>query len=147
MWNMPTREQFDQIPRLYETENIPTEDKLIYLHFFIGSYDWFIAEYDGDDLMGRDVLETIHYFGERNKLFKIHLHNVERPLPHHRETFLDDGCMDMYKVMKALREVNNNCVIIDDHHPPGTIGGWMVGKAFQLGYIRALLEQANEEVG
>ena len=50
MWRTPTREQFDQIPRLYETENVPTGDKLIYLHFFLGGCDWFIAEYDGDDL-------------------------------------------------------------------------------------------------
>ncbi len=50
MWNIPLHEQLDQIPRLYETENVPTEEKLIHLHFFIGGCDWFIAEYDGDDL-------------------------------------------------------------------------------------------------
>ena len=50
MWNTPTREQLDQIPTLYETENVPTEDKLIHLHFFIGGCDWYIAEYDGEDL-------------------------------------------------------------------------------------------------
>jgi hypothetical protein len=26
------------------------QDKLIHLHFFIGACDWFIAEYDGEDL-------------------------------------------------------------------------------------------------
>jgi len=50
MWNVPTREELDRIPRLYQTEDIPLKDKLIYLHFFIGSCDWFIAEYDGEDL-------------------------------------------------------------------------------------------------
>ena len=50
MWNTPNREQLDRIPRLYETENIPLEEKLIYLHFFIGGCDWYIAEHDGDDL-------------------------------------------------------------------------------------------------
>ena len=48
MWNTPTRQQLDRIPRLYETENIPAEEKLIYLHFFIGGCDWYITEYDGD---------------------------------------------------------------------------------------------------
>ncbi|MFC1692584.1 mannonate dehydratase [Candidatus Latescibacterota bacterium] len=106
---------------------------------------------EGGDRMGKNVLETIRYFGERNKLFKIHVRNVEMPLsrtnPYFREAWIDDGYMDMYLVMKELRIANNDCLIIDDHHPPGTIGGWMVGKAFQLGYIRALLERANEEVG
>ena len=50
MWNTPDREQLDQMPRLYETENVQVGDKLIYLHFFIGGCDWFISEYDGDDL-------------------------------------------------------------------------------------------------
>ena len=50
MWNTPSQEQLNQIPRLYETETIPSWDKLIYLHYFIGGCDWFIAEYDDDDL-------------------------------------------------------------------------------------------------
>jgi mannonate dehydratase len=97
--------------------------------------------------MGKGVVDVIHYFGKQNKIFKVHFRNVERPLPHSRETFLDDGYMDMYKVMKALREENNDCMIIDDHIPPGTVGGWKVGRAFNIGYMRALLERANEEVG
>jgi hypothetical protein len=50
MWNIPTQERLARIPRLYETESTPIKDKLIYLHFFIGSCDWYVAEYDGDDL-------------------------------------------------------------------------------------------------
>jgi hypothetical protein len=50
MWNEPTEERLAKIPRLYETEHIPLEDKLIHLHFFIGGSDWYIAEYDGEDI-------------------------------------------------------------------------------------------------
>lgn len=50
MWNEPSKERLAKIPKLHETENIPLADKLIYLHFFIAGSDWFIAEYDGDDL-------------------------------------------------------------------------------------------------
>jgi hypothetical protein len=50
MWNTPTKEELANIPRLYETENIPLKDKIIHMHFFIGGCDWFIAEYDGEDL-------------------------------------------------------------------------------------------------
>lgn len=49
MWNTPSQEVLDKIPRLYETENIPLENKKIYLHFFIGNCHWYIAEYDGED--------------------------------------------------------------------------------------------------
>jgi hypothetical protein len=50
MWNTPSKERLDLIPRLYETEHIPLAEKIIYLHFFIGGCDWYIAEYDGEDL-------------------------------------------------------------------------------------------------
>jgi hypothetical protein len=50
MWNEPPPEKLDSIPRLYETEDIPLADKTVHLHLFIGGCDWFICEYDGDDL-------------------------------------------------------------------------------------------------
>ena len=100
---------------------------------------------EGGELMGRDVLETIHYFGERNKIFKVHFRNIDKPLPHFVETFLDNGYMDMYEVMKALREVNFNGVAIPDHIP-GMAGGSGVSTAYTIGYMKALLQRANEEV-
>lgn len=51
MWNEPSQERLDKIPELYETEEIPLKEKLVYLHFFIGGCDWYIAEYDGNDLL------------------------------------------------------------------------------------------------
>ena len=50
MWNMPSKERLAEIPKLYETEDTLLEDKMIHLHFFIGGCDWYIAEYDGEDL-------------------------------------------------------------------------------------------------
>ena len=50
MWNEPSKERLAKIPKLYETENTPLKDKLIYIHFFILGCDWYITEYDGKDL-------------------------------------------------------------------------------------------------
>jgi hypothetical protein len=50
MWNEPTKKQLDKIPKLYETENILLKDKIIHIHFFIGGCDWYIVEYDSNDL-------------------------------------------------------------------------------------------------
>jgi len=99
---------------------------------------------EGGKLMGKDVLETIRYFGSRGKIFKIHFRNVNAPLPHFVETFVDDGYMDMYKVMRALREVNYNGVLIPDHIPE-MIGGSRAGTAYSIAYMKALLKRANEE--
>ena len=56
MWNEPTPDQLATFPKLYATENIPLKDKLIYLHFFIASSDWYIAEFDGDLFWGFAIL-------------------------------------------------------------------------------------------
>ncbi len=101
---------------------------------------------EGGAWMGRDVFETIKYFSEQRKLFKIHFRNVSQPLPYFIETFLDDGYMDMYKVMRALREVDFDGVAIADHIPQ-MVGGPRVAIAFSIGYMKALVERANAEFG
>ena len=95
--------------------------------------------------MGKDVVETIRYFGKEEKIFKVHLRNIVEPLPHFTETFLNDGYMDIYKILKALRKVNNDCAIIADHMPQ-TIGGRNLSFAYSVGYIQALLERADAEL-
>ena len=49
MWNEPSQTKLDQMPRLYATENVPVKDKQIFMHFFVGTCDWYAAEFDGDD--------------------------------------------------------------------------------------------------
>ncbi len=101
---------------------------------------------EGGKLMGKDVVEAIHYFGEQKKLLKLHFRNVSAPLPHFVETFMDNGYFDMYKVMRALREVNFDGIIIPDHIP-GMVGGVnRSGTAYSIAYMRALLQRANQEV-
>lgn len=99
---------------------------------------------EGGAWMGKDTLETIKYFGKRNKLFKVHFRNVSQPLPYFVETFLDDGYMDMYQVMRAMREVNFDGVAIADHIPM-MANDHRIGTAFSIGYMKALLERANAE--
>jgi mannonate dehydratase len=100
---------------------------------------------EGGESMGKDVLETIRYFGKRGKLFKVHFRNVDKPLPHFVETFVDDGYMDMYKVMRALCEVGFAGAVIADHIP-GMVGGGRAGMAFSMGYMKALLKRAKADV-
>ena len=61
MWSIPSEERLENLPRLYETEHTPLKDKLIYLHFFIGGSDWYIAEYDGEDLFWGFAILNCNY--------------------------------------------------------------------------------------
>ncbi len=103
---------------------------------------------EGGDQMGRDVFQMIHDFGGRGKIFEVHFRNVSSPLPRFVETFHDDGYMDMYKVMKALREVRYAGSLMPDHIPQLVNDtGHRAGLAYCIAYMRALLRRANEEVG
>ena len=105
----------------------------------------------GKTLTGKDPEEMIHYFGKR--IFKIHFRNVSAPLPHFVETFMDNGYYDMYKIMKALRDVDFDGIVIPDHVPgmvaadgfasPGP--GRSAALAYSIAYMRALRDRANRE--
>ena len=65
--------------------------------------------------MGKDVFEMIRDFGGRGKLFDVDFRNVTGPLSRFTETFPDDGYVDMYQVMKTLREVRFNGSLVVFH--------------------------------
>ena len=98
--------------------------------------------------MGKDVFGMIQDFGARGKIFAVHFRNVSSPLPRFHETFQDDGYLDMYQVMKALRQARCTASLIPDHYP-GLVGdaNRRIANAYSIAYMRALLRRANEEVG
>ncbi len=98
----------------------------------------------GRKLTGKDPEEMIHYFGAK-KIWKIHFRNVSAPLPHFVETFMDNGYYDMYKIMRALRKVNFDGIVILDHSP-NMVGGRYAQTAYGVAYMKALLKRANEEI-
>jgi mannonate dehydratase len=97
----------------------------------------------GRQITGKDPEEMIRHFGAE-KIWKIHFRNVSAPLPHFVETFMDNGYYDMYKIMKALRDVNFEGIVILDHSP-GMVGGNYTQTAYGFSYMRALLNRANAE--
>jgi mannonate dehydratase len=97
----------------------------------------------GKQITSKDPEEMIRYFGAQ-KIWKIHFRNVSGPLPHFVETFMDNGYYDMYRIMKALRGVNFDGIVILDHSP-SLVGGSNAQTAYGFAYMRALLNRANAE--
>ena len=113
------------------------------LTFCVGTWS------EGGDRMGKDVFGMIEDFGGRGKIIDVHFRNVSAPLPHFVETFPDEGYLDMYQVMKALRKVRFSGTVVPDHVPQlaGDQGIRRAGTAYCIAYMRALLRRANEEAG
>ena len=49
MWNEPTEAELARLPPLYATESTPWEQTVIHEHFFLGSCDWYAAEYGAEE--------------------------------------------------------------------------------------------------
>jgi len=94
---------------------------------------------------GKTVFEMIRYFGGKGQIFKIHFRNVSSPLPRFHETFVDEGYLDMYRVMRTLGEVKFNGIVIPDHVPGGA--NPKMNSAFTLGYMKALRDRVDAELG
>jgi mannonate dehydratase len=113
------------------------------LTFCIGTWS------EGGAEMGKDVFGMIRDFGGRGKIFDVHFRNVSRPLPEFIETFPDDGYLDMYAVMKALREVKFAGAAQPDHIPQfeGDDKFRRAGVAYAIANMRMMLRRANRDVG
>jgi len=97
--------------------------------------------------MGIDVVEAIRYFGSRDKINHVHFRNVRGAVPVYDEVFIDDGDTDMVAAMRAYQEVGYTGTIMPDHTPrvAGDTPFGHRGRAFALGYIRALMQALGVE--
>lgn len=78
------------------------------------------------------ALETIAY---------IHFRNVRGKVPHYKEVFVDEGDIDMLRVLKILKKNNYRGVIIPDHTPQMDCDApWHTGMAHAIGYLRAAIQ-------
>jgi mannonate dehydratase len=92
-----------------------------------------------------DIYETVEQYSRQQKLAYIHFRNVTGKVPFYRETFIDDGDIDMMRVLQILRKNNYDGVLIPDHTPQMSCGApWHAGMAFALGYMRAALQMLGK---
>jgi mannonate dehydratase len=88
----------------------------------------------------REIFDVIRYFGQRGKLFNVHFRNIQGRFLEFRETFIDDGDVDMLAALRVYREVGYDGMLMPDHVPQiaGDTGGRQA-FAYTFGYIKALM--------
>ena len=94
-----------------------------------------------------DILAAIKHFVAEDRILLVHFRNITSPLPVFEETFLDNGYMDMYAVMRAFVEAGYGNTMTLDHTPRFVEGYEAAGTAYAIGYMRALVERAEAELG
>ena len=92
-----------------------------------------------------DVYEATDQYSRQGKLAYVHFRNVTGKVPHYRETFVDDGDVDMLRILRILKQNNYDGVIIPDHTPQMTCAApWHAGMAYALGYMQAALKMIQQ---
>lgn len=101
-----------------------------------------LAEMPGDSLY--DVIDAC---AARQRIGYIHFRNVRGKAPHYMETFIDEGDLDMRRVLTVLRNRKFNGVLIPDHAPGMTCAApWHAGMAYAMGYMRALFTEQGSHL-
>lgn len=90
------------------------------------------------------VLDEINHFGRKGRIMTVHLRNVRGSLATaggFEEVLLDDGDMNMFRVLLELHKVGFSGCLNPDHipHLEDDAGGTSLGLAYSIGYIKALL--------
>jgi mannonate dehydratase len=89
-----------------------------------------------------DVYEAVDTFCRRNALAYLHFRNVRGKAPEYQETFIDEGDVDMLRVLKILKAHDYDGVLVPDHTPLMSCDApWHAGMAYAMGYMKSALQQ------
>jgi mannonate dehydratase len=87
-----------------------------------------------------DVYEAVENYSRQGRIAYIHLRNVVGKVPHYRETFIDEGQVDMIRILSILHKNHFDGVVIPDHTPQMSCAApWHAGMAHTIGYMLAAL--------
>lgn len=108
------------------------------------------------------VLDEIHQFGRKGRIFLVHLRNVRGSLATagaFEEAMLDDGDVSMPKVLLALKKVGYTGCINPDHmlqlaegagsepHPNSSWRAHRAAWSYSIGYVKGLFAAMDEFTG
>jgi mannonate dehydratase len=95
-------------------------------------------------IMGEDLESTIKEFAD--KIYLLHFRNTTGAPERFRETFHDNGDIDMARIMKCYVENGVNAPVRVDHVPTmagerSTLAGYdALGRLFAIGYLKGILD-------
>ena len=85
-----------------------------------------------------DIYDVVDTYSRQGKLAYVHLRNVRGKVPSYKERFIDEGDVDVLRVLRILKQNGFKGVVIPDHAPQMACAApWHAGMAYALGYLRA----------
>ncbi len=92
------------------------------------------------EMTGGDLYDAVESYSRQGRISYVHFRNVRGKVPYYQETFLDEGEIDMLRVLRILKNNGFNGVLIPDHAPQMTCAApWHAGMAYACGWMQAAL--------
>jgi mannonate dehydratase len=92
------------------------------------------------------VYDAVDQYSRQGKIAYIHLRNVVGKVPYYRETFIDEGDVDMVRILSILRSNGFQGMVIPDHTPQMTCSApWHAGMAHTIGFIHGVSAMFREQ--
>jgi mannonate dehydratase len=94
-----------------------------------------------------NIYESLDNYSKQKKICYIHFRNVKGKVPKYQEVFVDEGDIDMIRVLKILKKNHYEGILVPDHSPEMSCeSSWHAGMAFALGYMRGAMQAIDKEV-
>jgi mannonate dehydratase len=88
-----------------------------------------------------DVYEEVDRYSLQRRIGYVHLRNIVGKVPAYRETFIDDGDVNMLRVLRILKKNGFDGMLIPDHTPQmASAAPWHSGMAYAMGYMKAAMK-------
>jgi mannonate dehydratase len=99
----------------------------------------------GQMLKEDDFYQAIDHFGKAQRIGCVHFSAVKGTLEKSEEAYPDESKLDMLRVVRALKASAFNGLIEVDHapHPIGDTDYGHMSHAFQIGYLKGILQGAD----
>lgn len=86
------------------------------------------------------IYEAVDRYSKQGNIAYIHFRNVRGKAPNYEEVFVDEGDIDMFRVLQILHENDFDGVLAPDHTPQMTCDDpWRAGMAHALGWMSGSL--------
>jgi mannonate dehydratase len=88
-----------------------------------------------------DVYQVIDRYSKSQRIAYIHIRNIRGKVPNYYETFVDEGDLDMRRIIRILQKNDYKGMLIPDHTPQMNCSApWHAGMAYALGYIKGIVD-------
>ena len=97
------------------------------------------------EMNAEGAIPAISHFAKRDRIAYVHLRFVQGEVPCFNECHIDEGSVDPFETVKALKEAGFTGFLITDHVPKVIDDSpWgHRGRAYALGYIKCLVQWAD----